>query len=76
MKNFLVATSAASILILSGFALLDGMKEVTITCKHCTKTYEIEIPEQGVGSMSYQHSPGCQKKTRVYWNNGKVTKTE
>ncbi len=76
MKNFLFATSAAAIVVLSSFALLDGMKEVTITCKHCTKMYEIEIPEEGVGSKSYQHSPGCQKYTKVYWNHGKVTKTE
>jgi hypothetical protein len=52
------------------------MIKVEITCAHCTKPFKIEIPETGVGSMGEQHSPGCGKWTRVYWNHGKITKTE
>jgi hypothetical protein len=77
MKKLLVTTSAFAVLALSSFVLLDGMLAVSITCKHCTRQYEIKIPEEGVGSKSYQHSiSGCNKYTKVYWNHGKITKTE
>lgn len=75
--NQLVRTAVAVV----GFASLAaftavGMIKVEIACAHCTKPFKIEIPETGVGSMGEQHSPGCGKWTRVYWNHGKITKTE
>ena len=69
---------AAAVLSTAGLVAFTavGMIKVEIACAHCTKPFKIEIPETGVGSMGEQHSPGCGKWTRVYWNHGKITKTE
>ncbi len=53
------------------------MKKVAITCTHCGGMFQVEIAQSGVQHSSKQHSMGgCGKNTRVYTNNGNITKTE
>jgi len=51
------------------------MKKVTIPCAHCGQMYQVLIPTSGTSSRGHQHSPGCMKSTKVYVNNGNITKT-
>jgi hypothetical protein len=54
-----------------------AMKKVSITCAHCGKMFQIEIAQSGVQHSGKQHSMGgCGRITRVYTNNGNITKTE
>jgi hypothetical protein len=54
-----------------------AMKKVTITCAHCGGMFQVEIPQSGVQHSTKQHSMGgCGRNTRVYTNNGNITKTE